>query len=276
LPFGYLIRSLVNGEAGSRLSILDRGLQFGDGLFETIAVVDGEPALWRRHLERLSLGCRQLGIPAPDPALLEEEAREVIGDEQAAVLKIIVTRGESERGYRPPSDSRPSRILELFSWPGPTAAPASLPLVFCRQRLGFQPGYAGLKHLNRLEQVLARREFEEGEGLMLDTEGFVVEGTLSNLFLVIRGELHTPLIERCGVAGVVRSLVLDVARELHRPVNVRRILPEELMEAEGLFLTGSLLGIVPVDNLAGSDKAVKITHHPVMEAAAQRVFTKDG
>ena len=142
----------------------------------------------------------------------------------------------------------------------------------CRQRLGTQPGYAGLKHLNRLEQVLARSEFDSGEGLMLDEEGCLVEGTSSNLFLLLDGRLHTPIIDRCGVAGVVRSLVLEVAREMRQPVVVRRILPEELEQAEGIFLTGSLLGIRAVDDIEGVRKQVRVSHHPVMEEAARRVF----
>jgi len=276
LPRDRSIRCLVDGEERDRLSVFDRGLQFGDGLFETIAVVEGTPALWRRHLRRLSMGCEQLGIEMPDPELLEREAAALLGDGRNAVLKILVTRGRSQRGYRPPAASRSTRILESLPWDGPAAAPAALAVVTCRQRLGQQPGYAGLKHLNRLEQVLAQREFDSGEGLMLDSEGFVVEGTASNLFLVFEGELHTPLIDRCGVAGVVRQLVLEVARRRNRPVVVRRIRPEELGEAEGLFLTSSLLGVVPVARLDGDDKAVKITHHPVLEEVARRVFTNDG
>ncbi len=271
-----MIRSLINGKEGSSLSLLDRGLQYGDGLFETIAVVGGRPALWQRHRERLLLGCRQLGIPAPDSDLLRHEIAELIGDRTFAVLKIIVTRGESERGYRPPEGIEPTRILELFSWEGPAGVPGTLAVDLCRQRLGEQPGYAGLKHLNRLEQVLAQRELSAQEGIMLDSEGYLVSGTMSNLFLVIEGRLHTPLIDRCGVAGVVRGLVLDTARRMRQPVNVRRIEAAELEQAEGVFLTSSLLGIVSVSAVAGQEKMVRLTHHPVMEAAATKVFTADG
>ncbi len=271
-----MIRSLVNGSEGSTLSILDRGLQFGDGLFETIAVHEGRPCLWRRHLERLFLGCSRLGIPAPEAGLLEEEARRLVGDAENAVLKILLTRGTSERGYRARPDATPTRILALFPWSGPPAEGRPLPAVFCRQRLGSHPGLGGLKHLNRLEQVLARREFDEGEGLMRDEEGFVVEGTASNLFLVRGGELSTPVIDRCGVAGVVRQLVLDLAERMGRPVRLARITPAELEAAEGLFLTGSLIGIRPVDRLDGRPRSVRLDHHPVLEAAAGRVFTADG
>ncbi len=271
-----MIGSLVNGQAGSSLSLLDRGLQYGDGLFETIAVVESRPALWQRHWERLLLGCRLLGIPEPDREVMEQEVAGLIGDRSFAVLKIIVTRGASERGYRPPDRVSPTRILELFSWEGPSTSPGALAVDLCRQRLGEQPGYAGLKHLNRLEQVLAQRELSSPEGIMLDSEGNLVSGTMSNLFLVIEGRLHTPIIDRCGVAGVVRSLVLETARRMRQPVTVRRIEASELEQAEGLFLTSSLLGIVPVSAVAGQEKVVRLTHHPVMEAAAAKVFTADG
>jgi 4-amino-4-deoxychorismate lyase len=110
---------------------------------------------------------------------------------------------------------------------------------------------------------------------MLDSEGYVVEGTMSNLFLVIDGELHTPLIDRCGVAGVVRGLVLERARAMRRPVNVRRIEQWELEQAEGLFLTSSLLGIVPVHSVDGREKVVRLTHHPVLEAVAGSLFEQN-
>jgi len=269
-----VIASLVNGRPGDRIAILDRGLQYGDGLFETIAVVDGRPALWKRHLDRLALGCRQLGIPMPDADLLRTEAERLIGDRTTAILKLVVTRGVGGRGYGPPADAEPTRILQLFDWHGPEGRPLALRI--CRQRLGIQPGLGGLKHLNRLEQVLARRECPQGEGLLLDTEGFVVEGIASNLFLLVQGRLHTPLIDRCGVAGVVRELVLEKARQAHQPVVVRRILPQELEEAEGLFLTSSLLGVVPVDELDGEARAVNIRHHPLLEEVADLAFKEHG
>ncbi len=270
-----MLRSLVNGEPEDRLSLDDRGLQFGDGLFETLAVVDGRPCLWQRHLERLVLGCRRLRLPAPDERRLWDEARRLIGDTSTAVLKILITRGPSERGYRAPDEVRPTRVLQLFQWAGPGSEPVSN-LVVCRQRLGGHPGLGGIKHLNRLEQVLARFEFDEGEGLMLDEEGYAVEATSANLFLLLDGRLHTPLVDRCGVAGVVRSLVLDTARRKGHPVRVGRIPIEDVKRAEGLFLTSSLLGIRSVRAFDGEARKVRIDHHPVLEAAARRVFTFDG
>lgn len=271
-----MIDGLVNGKERASLSILDRGLQFGDGLFETIAVVEGQPALWERHVERLLNSCRQLDIEPPDPALLRQESERLIDGRATCILKILVTRGISQRGYAVPLDVEPTRILQLFDWAGPETSEPLPPVPICRQRLGVQPGYAGLKHLNRLEQVLARREVSRGEGLMLDAEGFLVEGIASNLFLVQGNELHTPVIDRCGVAGVVRSLILDLALEMDRPARVRRIRPGELEGAEGIFLTSSLLGVRPVSGISGLAQRVRLTHHPVLEEASLRVFTPDG
>ena len=266
--------ALVNGREAESLPLFDRGLQFGDGLFETLAVVDGRPALWERHLRRLQKGCRQLGLTMPDPHDLWQEAQRLLQGRSTAILKIILTRGCSERGYAFDPDLPPNRILACFPWSGPTARP--LPARHCRQRLGEQPGYAGLKHLNRLEQVLARRECPQGEGLMQDTHGALVSGIASNLFLVFDGRLHTPIIDRCGVAGVVRESILELAHQRRQPVVVRRIAVDELEEAEGLFFTSSLLGVVPIDTLDGRPWAARITHHPLLAEAARRAFTQDG
>ena len=242
-------RVLVNGAVTDALSSLDRGLLYGDGLFETIAVQDGQPRFWRRHLARLSAGCERLGIPSPTEYCLREEADALAAGSERGVLKLIVTRGCGGRGYRPETPAHPTRILQLHPWPDYPAQcqESGVRVRLCRQRLGHLPALAGIKHLNRLEQVLARMEWDDPaimEGLLLDTGGHLVEGTMSNLFMIRDGVLMTPALDRCGVAGVLRGVVLELAVGL-MPVQVRALRPDDLRTADEAFLTNSLIGIWP-------------------------------
>ena len=255
-PTTPLCATLIDGVPADRIPVADRGLQYGDGLFETIAVVDGKPCLWDRHLARLREGCALLSIPPPPEDQLAAEALGLTRGMDRAVLKLILTRGEGGRGYRPPDPPLPRRILRRTPWPAYPDAWRStgVRVRYCRTRLGHQPLLAGLKHLNRLEQVLARGEWNDpdiAEGLMLDLDGRVVEGTQTNLFVLQDGQLLTPALDRCGVAGVVRGLVLEAAWVLGFRVVEAALTPERLAAADALFLTSSLAGVWPVRELAG-------------------------
>jgi 4-amino-4-deoxychorismate lyase len=248
---------LIDGNPGQTISAADRGLQYGDGLFETIAVHDGRPLLWTRHMSRLRGGCARLGIPCPGGEILAAEAELLCRGAGLAVLKIIVTRGAGGRGYAPPVEPRPMRVLALHEWPGhpESAWRNGVDAPVCRTRLAPQPALAGIKHLNRLEQVLARQELSVTgalEGIMLDVDGFAIEGTMSNLFAVRGDELLTPDLGRCGVEGVVRAEILERAAALSlRPV-VRRCALEELASADEAFLTNSIIGVWPLNSIGGT------------------------
>ncbi len=247
---------LIDGEPRDLISARDRGLQYGDGLFETIAVREGRPCLWTRHLARLEAGCHRLGMPMPDPDRLATEAAAEIGGAAQATLKLILTRGQGPRGYRAPRPATPVRLLECTAPPAFPDAWSSkgIRVRWCETRLSRNPRTAGLKHLNRLEQVLARSEWSDpriAEGLMLDTEGRVVEGTMSNLFMVAQGRLFTPELSESGVAGVMRALVIDTARDLGLPLSVEKLMPVDLKGADALFMTNALVGIWPVCELQG-------------------------
>jgi 4-amino-4-deoxychorismate lyase len=248
--------ALIDGVPADTIPVADRGLHYGDGLFETIAVVDGSPCLWERHLSRLRAGCARLAFPPPDEDRLATEARGLARGVERGVLKLILTRGEGGRGYRPPSPVRPRRILRMSPWPAHPADWEShgVRVRYCATRLGHQPLLAGLKHLNRLEQVIARAEWTDSdiaEGLMLDLGGQVVEGTQTNLFALVEGRLVTPPLDRCGVAGVVRALVLELAPAVGLPVAEEPQEPDRLATADALFLTSSLIGLWPVRQLGG-------------------------
>ena len=235
---------------------LDRGLEFGDGLFETIAVRDNRSRLLARHLARLALGCERLGLAPQDAAQLKAEITRAARIPGVGVLKLIVTRGDGGRGYSSDPLAPCRRWLAALS---PRARPARYAIegVAVRTlatRLAEQPLLAGLKHLNRLEQVLARRELTDpavAEGLMLDHSGRVVCGTMSNVYAVIDGRVVTPSLERAGVAGVVRAALIDAWREQGTAVEVRDVLPEELARASELFLSNALIGVWPIASLDG-------------------------
>jgi 4-amino-4-deoxychorismate lyase len=194
---------MINGEIKELFPATDRGLHYGDGLFETIAVINGRPTLWQAHMERLQCGCELLGIPLPDLQQLHEEASSLCSSEERVVLKLMITRGSGGRGYRPPQDVLSQRILFRYPWPDSPDLSHGIQLRVCQTPLACNPALAGIKHLNRLEQVLARAEWDDPaihEGLMCDLDGRVKEGTMSNLFWVEDSQLFTPDLSRCGVA----------------------------------------------------------------------------
>ena len=240
----------VDGLPADALSLKDRGLAYGDGLFETIAVRGGQPLLLDRHLTRLADGCARLAIAA-DIERVRHELQSYAAAMGEGVLKLILTRGDGLRGYAPDPSAQGRRILQGNP---PAAYPAAhaeqgVRLFPCSTRLSRQPLLAGLKHLNRLEQVIARAEWrdsEHAEGLMLDQAGRVIEGVFSNLFLVRDGVLITADLKRCGVAGVMRAEILFQAESLGIPVQITDIPLEQLPRADEVFVCNSVYGVWPV------------------------------
>ncbi len=247
MPAQSLIQACVDGIAQTQISLLDRGLQFGDGLFETLRVVDGTPEFWDAHLARLTLGCERLGLSTTVVSALQDDFARLPAVPGVTVLKLLLTAGISARGYRRVATQPPTRLLALFHYADPPAqwATAGIQLRFCQQRLGRQPQLAGIKHLNRLEQVLARQEWDDEyqEGLMLDQQGAVIEGTMSNLFIRTGDELLTPPIVDCGVAGVVRAKLLERASSIDLRIHQTRLQPQQVEQADAVFLTNSLIGV---------------------------------
>jgi len=242
-------RLLVDGAPRAEVSALDRGFTYGDGLFETIRCLRSVAPLWPRHMARLAAGCARLGLPPPDAALLLAEARTVTAGMADAVLRITLTRGPGQRGYAPPATPAVTRVVGAFPAPAPGPEPG-LALALCELRLAEQPALAGIKHLNRLEQVLARAEWSDpalADGVLRDGHGRVVSTISANLFAVLDGVTVTPALDRCGVAGVARAELLasDPA------IVVRDLAFEELAGASEVFLTSSVRGIRPVLALNG-------------------------
>ena len=245
--------NLVNGQTSDTLSIHDRGLHYGDGVFETLAVEKGEALALEEHLVRLAAGATALGFPDADLSAVFDEIDQIIGEDERSVLKIILTRGPGGRGYRRPDiETEPSRILTRHPWPEDYNSGLyknGIRVRLCETRLGHNPKLAGIKHLNRLEQVLARSEWDDAdilEGLMLDIDGNVIEGCMSNIFLVSGRKLMTPALDQCGIHGVVRKLVLDAAAETGLDSHVTQVRLDDLTEADEVFICNSVLGLCHV------------------------------
>lgn len=224
----------------------DRGLAYGDGLFETLRAHRGELPWWSAHWARLASGAARLRIPLPEEAFVHAQARELLAGTNAAVLKLLLTRGAGGRGYAPPALCEPMWMLSRHALP---AAPEQgVAVKWCDTRLATQPLLAGLKHCNRLEQVLARLECADAgvdDGLMCDQEEFVTCATAGNVFALRDGVWQTPIIDRCGVQGVMRQWLLDHLDG----VQAVRLSREDVESADALFLCNAVRGILPVRRL---------------------------
>ncbi|MCD2453128.1 aminodeoxychorismate lyase [Methylicorpusculum oleiharenae] len=266
---------LVNGQIKHEIAITDRGFSYGDGLFETIEIDHGIPVFFYRHLKRLTAGCQRLRIPLFETDQLIAEVKQALQGVEQGVLKIIITRGSGGRGYRQPDPVMPTRVISVHPFPGYPAdfQTQGISLTYCETRLGLNPALAGIKHLNRLEQVLARAEWNSDaihEGLMQDIQGHVIEGTMSNFFLVKGNRLITSFIDQCGVAGIMRSVVMECADELDMALSEQWIDKTDLLEADELFVCNSLIKIWPVSKLENRFYPVG----PVTLAISRRVDIK--
>ena len=244
-------KTLVNGEASASITVTDRGLQFGDGVFETIRIHQGKTVWWQQHAERLLEGCSRLRFSIlPDIKTLQKEADELVGGCETGSLKIIITRGNSSSGYAATENSTPNRVLVLT--PGlrhQSMAEQGIILGVCEQHITGSQELSGIKHLNRLEQVLARLECQKNgwdEGLMLDDRNRIIEGCMSNLFVWQKDRLYTPQLEHTGIKGICRERIILLAQENGLKVEQCELDLGDLQHSDGLFVTNSLIGIWPV------------------------------
>jgi 4-amino-4-deoxychorismate lyase len=249
-------RILIDGRPGDRIPVLDRAMHYGDGLFETIRLSAGYPCQWQRHMDRLILGAERLGIDMPDTALLAAETAEVTWGQRDGILKLILSRGEGGRGYRPPHPVSTRRVLLSYPLPANHGQDwrEGVAVRYCQTPVSINPVLAGIKHLNRLDSVLARAEWNDpaiAEGFMFESTGELVGGTMTNVFLWDGRCLMTPPVDRGGIAGTVRGLTLELAARLGIDCLVTRLDRTALDQARGLFLTNSIIGVWPVRTLPG-------------------------
>ena len=266
------VRIFRGDQPVSALSPADRGLAYGDGLFETMLAVDGGIPWWDAHWRRLAAGAARLDIALPGEALLHSAATGLLGQGRQ-VLKLILTRGDSGRGYLP-GDGPPTSILSVH--PAPAADTAPLALHWCETRMARQPALAGLKHLNRLENVLARAECARAgrvEGLLCDEQGNVRCATAANVFALIGGVWHTPDVSTAGVAGVARAQLLA----LEPGIRVTELSREMLEGAEAVFLSNAVRGMMAVDRIGETAFAESAAYDTLKQRflAAHPAFARD-
>ena len=262
-----MVITLVNGIECNYISVQDRGLHYGDGVFETLAYVDGRIQFLQQHLDRMQHGAGRLGIPFPNESRFDDDIDKLLKyvDTNKGVVKLILTRGQGKRGYRPDKNSIATRICQYSDWPEHITEWKSqgIDARICNTRASVNASLAGIKHLNRLENVLASSELgtDYQEGFLLDNSDNVIEGTMSNIFAVIDNTLITPGLSSAGIAGIMREQILQVAEENLISTEIGCVSKDEIVKASGIFICNSLLGVCAVNTIDGIQvQSSDITH----------------
>jgi 4-amino-4-deoxychorismate lyase len=252
------MQTLINGSPGTSVSIMDRGFLYGDGAFETLSTIDGRPVLLPQHLDRLESACQLLKLRF-DAGLVQKELFQLLQHASGCqIAKIIITRGIGGRGYKPSAESIPTRIIQLFESTNPNPIEESLGvcITVCQHRLSQSEALAGVKHLNRLDQVLASAELSEefNEGLCLDIEGHVIEGTKSNLLVFKNGAALSPDLSLSGVKGIMLVEMSKLLAREGRSIQTTNLTIDDVIEADEVILCNSVFGVSPVIKLIQGDR----------------------
>jgi aminodeoxychorismate lyase len=243
-------------EAEALIPVNDRGFMYGDGLFETVRVVNGRPFRLAQHLERMTRGADFLKIKPPfAPKELQQFAEQLIEQNQMpeAILRVTLTRGPGKRGYTPKAEGNPTVVMTLHAAPSSETAVHWSLITSSFHVLAADP-LSSFKTLNKLTHVMARAEAvarDADEALLINTNGEVAETASGNLFWVYDDKICTTPTGRGVLPGITRAVVLEICQALGLPTNKRVIKPEALRNSEGIFVTQSALGIVPVATFDG-------------------------
>jgi len=249
-------KNLINGKDCDQIEIFDRALQYGDGIFETIPIQNRKILCIDEHLDRLEKGCERIKISIPDKSIIKNEISSLIDTNDQAVIKIIISRGQGERGYKIPDNIKPTRIISIFPWPDYSKefSKSGIKTKVCSYRYSNNSVLAGVKHLNRLEQILARGEWSDNdiaEGIVMNSDNYVIEGTMSNIFCITDKILHTPDLSLCGIEGIVRDKIINLSNKFGFKIEIKKITLDFLLNAEEIFMCNSLIGIWPVNSIDG-------------------------
>ena len=236
---------LINGSFDHAISPFDRGFAYGDGVFRTLVMRNGVPESWPQHYQKLVADCAAINIVCPSAELLMSDLQQLFLPDEVAVAKIIITRGEGNRGYTPPPITAPMRVVTKSAMPEYPEERFSdgVNLHVCETRLALQPKLAGIKHLNRLENVLARMEWNDqniADGILLDTNDNVIECTAANIFARFGDTLITPSLAQCGVAGITRQRIIELAHTLSLKTSVETFNLEKLFAADEVIICNSI------------------------------------
>ncbi|MFO7604536.1 MAG: aminodeoxychorismate lyase [Gammaproteobacteria bacterium] len=247
------MRVWIDGTENATLALYDRGMQYGDGVFETMRLQHGTIHMWEAHLSRLQSGCQRLNIKL-DTEVLRAQMQAITAQLDTGVLKLMVTRGAGGRGYRTDPDTSPTLgwlYTESPDYPSRYYT-EGVDVCLCKTLVSRQPLLAGIKHLNRLENVMARQEWQDEfqEGLMCDESGNIIEGTMTNFFAVKGDILMTPSLSHSGVHGIMRQRLLDIAPQFGFKVAIRDIAVGDIQTVDNVLLSNSLIGVWPVRRIA--------------------------
>jgi len=250
---------LINGEPARTISLNDRGFLYGDGVFETIRVIDHQLSLWSLHQQRLLKSCHLLSLAVNLPKLMEELNLLLEKSPSEGIVKIIVTRAAGGRGYAPDKNSKSTRIVQFHPFP-PSYNQNNkngVRVKFCDQPISINSRLAGMKHLGRLDQVLASIELSDDydEGIMSTDSGLVIEGTKSNLFAVLNESLVTPELRLAGVAGVMREFLMAKFENSGTPAHQAELTLDDMFDASEIFLCNSVFGVWPVTELVYQEQS---------------------
>lgn len=256
--------SLINGIATDYLNINDRAIHYGDGIFETILCHDNKLYYWQKHFQRLQMSANKLDVCCPqEDVLLKNIAKLLVANdassERAYAIKIILTRGLGERGYAVTKNTMSNCLLFLSTVEKSYSSLLSAQLLsgnlyLCKHQVSINESLAGIKHLNRLENVLARNEWANNnyiDGLMLNANGQLIEGTMSNLFMIKGDQLITPSLKLSGVCGIMRDVIIESARVNKIDVTIKDINFDEIIDMDTMFISNSLIGMKSVVEFNG-------------------------
>lgn len=268
-------KTLVNGKASDSISVYDRGFLYGHGLFETIAVQNKRPLLLDAHLQRLAADANKLGISAPIEQI-KQDIETLSVSTELGVIRVTLTCGEGSRGYVTPDNAQSNRIVSLFDWPSHIGGyhDSGIHLGITEYKLAQQPLLAGIKHLNRLEQVLIRQQWQNGwqEAIVCDEQGNAIEATQSNLFIVSAdGILLTPDVNKCGINGVMRNTVIQYAAKIGIELVEKTIPLTEIHNAQEIFVTNSIIGVWPVRYFENKN----YTNRPISQTLLEELIKND-
>ena len=241
---------LINGAKQSKISIFNRNVQFGDGLFETCVVENKKILFWVNHFARLNRGCEKLKISKVDESVWLSDVKKALSlcSYDHCVVKLILSRGESLRGYGFKDDIKPVRAV-IVSELQKVTFNKSFCLEYCQSGYDSNPKLAGIKHCNRLEQVLARAGLKSDEGIMLDENHNVISVTQGNIYAIHGNTMITPKLDKCGVEGTRRAVIFGLTKHLGIKVKIEVLSVEKLGQADEVFISNSIIGIQSISQI---------------------------
>ena len=262
---------LINGEEQDKISIFSRNMQYGDGLFETCVAMDNQILFWPRHFSRLEIGREKLSINKIDEGVWLSDIKKAfaLSLKKNCIVKLILSRGNTLRGYGYKDDIEPVRIV-IISEMHPSLINKEFSLEYSISGYHSNPQLAGIKHCNRLEQILARSNLSSNEAIMLDEKENVISVTQGNIYFIFGNKLLTPKLDRCGVVGSRRSLILELARSLKMDALESNISINQVQQADEVFISNSVIGIQPVHLI----ETHKLGKNPLTEKIQKAFLSK--